>query len=361
MAASVDGMSSLVTSTDRMSLSAAMRTLNNVSVRSSCAWCISGRCSTGLSKSRSVSNLRKASVSIAGLVSLFPSSEISRRSAHSRKSARNSRIWLFSALRRLSLGILTSDGSVVSLLSSRTNSRTRGPNAKASSGTDASCAPLRSSVRTDPNRSLSSTHNIWHPSPSTSVCTAPRSSLASAARADAGTSAPLALTPLTSTLTGLGLASSTTSRARTGGAEGGAALDAELPPCDDGGSFGGFGTASASSSSTDPPPRRNDVKPPAPKTSLRRLPLLVRWCEPRLAPADDPLGELPAPFTPAPAPRSSTSRRSATTCPLWLNGSARYFSSMRSSTTEVSSVASQSTDRVPSRRMGASGSSGLLA
>ena len=90
-AAKVDGMSSLVTSTSRMSLSADMRTLNSVSVRSSCAWCISGRCSTGLSKRRRISRLRSAFMSSAGLVSLFPSSETSLSSAHSRRSPRSSR------------------------------------------------------------------------------------------------------------------------------------------------------------------------------------------------------------------------------------------------------------------------------
>ena len=164
-----------------------------------------------------------------------------------------------------------SEGSDVSLLSSRISSRTLGPSANASSGTATSPPPLRSSVRTDFSLSLRSTTSAWHPSPSASVRTAVKSSPSNAARADAGTDAPPALAARTSTRTALGLHSSTTSSARTGG------FNAPCPSADvDGGSFGVFlGSAGAAASKSSPPPRRNDVSPPAPKTSLSRLPLDV--------------------------------------------------------------------------------------
>ena len=163
-----------------------------------------------------------------------------------------------------------SEGSDVSLLSSRISSRTLGPSANASSGTATSPPPLRSSVRTDFSLSLRSSTSPWHPSPSASVCTAVKSTLSSAARADPGTDEPEELVARTSTRTALGRHSSTTSFARTGG------FNAPSPCADvDGGSFGFFFGSAAAASPSSPPPRRNDVSPPAPKTSLSRLPLDV--------------------------------------------------------------------------------------
>ena len=64
-----------------------------------------------------------AFMSMTGFVSLFPSREMTRRCAHSRRSARSSLIWLSLALSTRRFGSLTSDGSDVSLLLSSTSSR----------------------------------------------------------------------------------------------------------------------------------------------------------------------------------------------------------------------------------------------